>query len=219
LPRKIHAAGAAPGLTCRRNTSKLTPERNTGGIRVKVSFAAAAVAMLAVAFFAGQTLAEEKDDKRTPIDCSKIDMQFTGEQFEVECTEFKGEQIHQSDGSAQVQTKVLTADSNRTADWLAALDSRILGSLAIRRIGLEENIHDYFSKLPIKNWKSLGDVQGFEAAAFESAGSDDIQDCVAFQRFYNRRYNGYSSWLVGVACSSDGKDAALKALAGFSGPG
>ena len=172
--------------------------------------------MLGVAWLSGPATAE---DDETPIDCSRTDLQFTGEPFEVKCATFKNEQIHQSDGSAQVRVDMLTADSTRAPDWLVALDSRILGSLAIRRIGIEENVQSYFSKLPIKNWKSVGEVQGFETAEFISNGNDDVQDCVAFQRFFNRRYNGFSRWVVGVACSSDGKEAAYKTLAGFSGPG
>jgi hypothetical protein len=206
-------------LTGQRKSRKLVRERNGRGIRVKVRFAAAAFAMLAAAFIAGPAPAEEEDDKRTPIDCGKTDLQFTGELFEVECSTFENEQIHRSDGSAQVKVILLTANSHRTADWLAAVDFRILGSLAIRRVGIEDNIHSYFSKLPTKNWKHVDDVQDFETAEFESIGGGEAQDCVAFQRFFNRRYNGFSSWVVGISCSSDGKDVAYKTLAGFSGPG
>jgi hypothetical protein len=188
-----------------------------GGIRVKVRFAAAAFAMLAAAMMARPGLAE--DDNETPIDCSKTDLQFAGERFEVKCAQLKGEQIQQSDGSAQVQTWTLNADSTKAADWLVAVDSRILGSLAIRRVGLEENIHFYFPKLPTKNWKGRDAVQGFEAAEFESSGGGEVQDCVAFQRFFNRRYNGFSRWVVGVTCSSDGREVAYRTLGGFSGPG
>lgn len=184
---------------------------------MKVRLAAAAFAMAAVALVAGAVRAE--DDEQTPIECAATDLQFTGERFQVKCAELKGEQIHQSDGSAQLQVKLLTADSTRAPDWLVAVDFRILGSLAIRRIGIEENIHNYFSKLPTKAWKNVGAVQGFEAAEFESIGGGEVQDCVAFQRFFNRRYNGFSRWVVGVSCSSDGRDVAYKTLAGFSGPG
>jgi hypothetical protein len=180
--------------------------------------AAAVIAMSAAALVAaGQVRAE--DDEQTPVECGSTDLQFTGERFEVKCAALKGEQIHQSDGSAQVQVKMLTADSTKAPDWLVAVDFRILGTLAVRRIGIEENIHNYFSKLPTKDWKSVDAVQGFEAAEFESIGGGEVQDCVAFQRFFNRRYNGFSRWVVGVSCSSDGREVAYKTLAGFSGPG
>jgi hypothetical protein len=184
---------------------------------VKVQLAAAALAMVSAVAIARPGLAE--DDGQTPIDCSKTDLQFSGERFEVKCAALKGEQIQQSDGSAQVQTWTLNAESTKAADWLVAIDSRILGSLAIRRIGIEENIHSYLPKLPTKNWKSVAETQGFEAAEFDSVGGGEVQDCVAFQRFFNRRYNGYSRWVVGVSCSSDGREVAYRTLSGFSGPG
>jgi hypothetical protein len=184
---------------------------------VKVRLAAAAFAMSAAALIAGQVRAA--GDERTPIECGATDLQFAGERFEVKCAELESQQIQQSDGSAQVQVKVLTADSTRTPDWLVGVDFRILGSLARRRIGIEENIHNYFPKLPTKDWKNVAEVQGFEAAEFESIGGGEVQDCVAFQRFFNRRYNGFSRWVVGVSCSSDGREVAYKTLAGFSGPG
>jgi hypothetical protein len=184
---------------------------------VRVRLVAAAMAMSAAALVAGHVRAAEEE--QTPIECGATDLQFTGERFEVKCAVLKGEQIQQSDGSAQVQVKMLTADSTRTPDWLVGVDFRILGSLAIRRIGIEENIHNYFPKLPTKDWKSVDKVQGFEAAEFESIGGGEVQACVAFQRFFNRRYNGFSSWVVGVSCSSDGREVAYRTLAGFSGPG
>ncbi len=161
----------------------------------------------------------QEDDKRKTVECGDTDMAFSGERFEVECIEYDGYQIHQSDGSAQVQVKGLFADSTRAPDWLVAVDSRILGSLAIRRIGIQDNIQSYFENLPIKDWKTVDDVQDFETAEFVSIDNDEVRDCVAFQRFFNRRYNGYSRWVVGVSCSSDGKEVAYKTLAGFSGPG
>jgi len=185
---------------------------------VKVWVGATVAAVLAAAIM-GRAGLGEADDKRVPIDCSETDLQFTGERFDVECVEFKGRQIHHSEGSAQVQTRVLFADSTRAPDWLIAIDSRVLGSLAIRRIGIEDNIGTYFKELPIKDWKSVPEVQGFETAEFVSIGDGEVRDCIAFQRFFNRRYNGFSRWLVGVSCSSDGKEVAYQVLAGFSGPG
>lgn len=176
-----------------------------------ISFAAFAALMT------GPVLAEVDDE--TPIDCSKTDFEFTGEWFEVKCTEFDAMQLYQAYGSAQVQVRLLSVNSTRTADWLSAADFRILGSLAVRRSGIEDNVHSYFEKLPAANWKSVKPVQGFEAAEFETSGGGEVQDCVAFQRYFNRRYDGFSRWLVGVSCSSDGKDPAYRTLAGFSGPG
>lgn len=189
-----------------------------------MSGAAAALAMLAVAWLAvaslaGSALAEDDDDKQTEIDCGKTDFAFKGADFEVRCTEFKDHQIHQTDGSAQVQVNVMFANSTQAPDWLIAVDSRILGSLAIRRVGLEDDIATYFKTLAIKDWKRVDDVQDFETAEFVSIGDGEVRDCIAFQRFVSRRYNGFSRWVVGVSCSSDGKEMAYKTLAGFSGPG
>jgi len=51
-----------------------------------------------------------------------------------------------------------------------------------------------------------------------SIDNGEVQDRVAFQRFFNRRSHGFSRWVVGVSCSSDGNEVAYKVLAGFSGP-
>src|ERR1043165_8554892 len=103
-----------------------------------------ALAVLAATIVGGTARAEEDDGKRKTIDCSETDLEFAGEKFKVECTAFKDREIHQSDGSAQVQVNVLYADSTQAPDWLVAIDSRILGSLAIRRIGIEDNVASYF---------------------------------------------------------------------------
>jgi len=191
------------------------------GSKARIMTARIMAAFAIIGTLASATAGESKaDDDRKSIDCTETDLHFTGDGFKVTCSELKSQQLQQSDGSAQIRVEMLTASTTDDRNWLIALDFRILGSLAIRRMGLEDDVHSHFTTLPTKNWKSTDDVGGFEAAEFESVNeSRDIYDCVAFQQFMNRRYNGFSRWVVGVSCSTKGVETARQTLTGFGGPG
>ena len=154
------------------------------------------------------------------IDCSDTNFDFDAPGYEVECRDASQDSIDVSGGTIKVKIHTLHAWSPADSTFLDVISDQILGNTGIfyRRSSLESNIGRYYTG-DFEGWADEEDVGNFtvkRVTADFKDGNDPI-DCLAFEKPGARRFEGISGMTVGLACSTLGRDKALKALKHLAG--
>ena len=180
-----------------------------------------AAAAFSAAFSLGAFAAQADEGKK--IDCTDLDMQLKAPEFELTCTDYTDHSAVSNAGG--LRAELLKAVSESQEQFIAVWDLRALGSIYLKRRGLEEDIRDFFSDEQLAEWKATEPVEGFEFAQYVNRRSGSAEEeCIAFRRQMTRRNggagdSGFGRVVIGFGCTTRERAVLLESLKQLDAPG
>ena len=174
----------------------------------------AAIFLMSCALAFGIRGAHAEDGRS--VDCGDIAMKFTGPGFKVTCMDFSDHTAL----SGGTRVELLSAQADDEQQILNALVIRALGSIYLKRRGMEEDVRSYFSEENVRDWQQTDNVAGFEFAQYTGKTDEGgPAKCIAFRRQINRRYEGFGRIVVGFGCATHGREQLIETLKMLTAPG
>jgi hypothetical protein len=177
----------------------------------------AALAFLTVSSISGRAEEGEK------LDCADLDMQFKASGFEIACMDYSDPTAVSNSG--RLRAELLTAISESEEQFIRVWDLRAIGSIYLKRRGLEEDARDFFPDEKLDEWKVTEPVAGFESAQYVNrrSGSSE-EDCIVFRRQMTRRNggagdSGFGRIVLGFGCTTRDRAVLIESLKQLDAPG
>jgi hypothetical protein len=178
-----------------------------------------AAAMAFSALATGTAQAEEGQK----IDCADMAMQLKAPGFEITCTDYSDRSAVANSG--RLRAELLSAISESQEQVIRVWDIRAIGSIYLKRRGLEEDLRDFFPDEKLDEWKVIEPVAGFESAQYVNrrSGSSE-EECIAFRRQMTRRNggagdSGFGRVVLGFGCTTATRERLIETLKQLDAPG
>jgi hypothetical protein len=162
-------------------------------------------------------------EEGTKLDCADMDMQFKAPGFEITCKDFSDPSAVSNAG--RLRAERLYAFSESQEQFIVAWDVRALGSIYLKRRGMEEDMHDFFPDEKLDEWKVTAPVEGYEFAQYVNrrSGSSE-EECIAFRRQMTRRNggagdSGFGRIVLGFGCTTRERSVLIESLKQLDAPG
>ena len=186
---------------------------------MKSGMSAVAAVVMLVAILGALPAAPATAAEDSAIDCSSTPFVFSGDGYFVDCLRYEAKP--RKDGaSGESQSDVINVTSDERAMFLTLVSIRLTSTgLHMRYQNLQENTHDFFGGVAVKDWNGIGYKGGYDTAEFTSSISGTPSRCVAIQRYLNPAFGGFKRHVIGMGCAAGGLDAVYGALSKMRAPG
>jgi hypothetical protein len=157
--------------------------------------------------------------KAEPVDCSSTSFAFSDAAYNVDCERFQDPlRVGQSSGSSI--TDVMTVSSDDRTIFVTMLTQRITSPrIYMEHRSLGENFRSLFNEDGVKDWRSIGNKDGYDVAEFSREISGHDSRCITMQRYTNPAHVGYKRHVIGMGCTVGALDSLYQILARIDAPG
>ena len=190
---------------------------------MKLGISAVAAVTMLCTLLVGAALATEEAVEGSSadgaIDCSSTPFVFSGNGYFVDCLRYEA-QPRKDGASGESQSDVINVTSDERSMFLTLVSIRLTSTgLHMRYQNLEENTHDFFGGVAVKDWNGIGYKGGYDTAEFTSDISGTPSHCIAVQRYLNPAFGGFKRHVIGMGCAAGSLDAVYAALQQMRAPG
>ena len=157
--------------------------------------------------------------KAEPVDCSSTSFAFSDAAYNIDCERFQDPlRVGQSSGSSI--TDVMTVSSDDRTVFVTMLTQRITSPrIYMEHRSLGENFRSLFKEDGVKDWKSIGNKDGYDVAEFTREISGQDSRCITVQRYTNPAHVGYKRHVIGMGCTVGERESLYQILAHIDAPG
>lgn len=154
-----------------------------------------------------------------PVDCSSTSFAFSDAAYNVDCERSQDPlRVGQSSGSSI--TDIMTVSSDDRTIFVTMLTRRITSSrIYMEHRSLGENFRDLFNEDGVKDWKAIGNKDGYDVAEFTREISGRDSRCITVQRYTNPAHVGYKRHVIGMGCTVGERDSLYQLLSHIDAPG
>jgi len=163
-------------------------------------------------------LASGSSQAEGEVDCDSTALSLPAE-FEAKCSTFS-QPVHfsgeSSAGPGTVYVEIMEASNMKAGVYLVVLSARLTATrFGYGSDSIKKNLGEFFQTLPVSEYSTIGNRSGFEVAEFVSSGDQ----CIAWQRYFNKSFGIYKRMVFGFGCSALGREPIYSALEVLETPG
>lgn len=153
-----------------------------------------------------------------PVGCSSTSFVFSDAAYNVDCERSQDPlRVGQSSGSST--TDVMTVSSDDRTIFVTMLTRRITAPrIYMEHRSLGENFRSLFNEDGVKDWKSIGNRDGYDVAEFTREISGRDSRCITVQRYTNPAHIGYKRHVIGMGCTVGEIESLYQILAHIDAP-
>jgi hypothetical protein len=154
-----------------------------------------------------------------PVDCNSTSFAFSDAAYNVDCERSQDPlRVGQSSGSSI--TDVMTVSSGDRTIFVTMVSRRITSPrIYMEHRSLGENFRSLFNEDGVKDWKSIGNKDGYDVAEFTREISGHDSRCITMQRYTNAAHTGYRRHVIGMGCTVGELESLYQILAHIDAPG
>ncbi|HEV8263200.1 MAG TPA: hypothetical protein VGQ19_20880 [Burkholderiales bacterium] len=168
----------------------------------------------AAALLLGPVLAQAEE-----VDCGSSPFAYLAGQHRLECEHYT-KQIHEGEGSGTMTMDVMTIASDDPRMFLTLASIQVNATrMYFEYRNLSQNFHEVFPGIEAREWKGIGNKDGYDSAEFKTEISGMPSRCIAIQRYTNHAWTGYKRHMVGMGCAPDDLGLVYAALQQVHAPG
>ena len=154
-----------------------------------------------------------------PVDCTSTSFAFSDAAYNVDC-ERSQEPLRVGQSSGSTITDVMTVSSDDRTIFVTMLTQRITSPrIYMEHRSLGENFRSLFNEDGVKDWKSIGNRDGYDVAEFTREISGHDSRCITVQRYTNPAHVGYKRHVIGMGCTVGELESLYQILAHIDAPG
>ena len=154
-----------------------------------------------------------------PVDCSSTSFVFSDAAYNVDC-ERSQEPLRVGQSSGSSITDVMTVSSDDRTIFVTMVTQRITSPrIYMEHRSLGENFRALFNEDGVKDWKSIGNKDGYDVAEFTREISGRDSRCITVQRYTNPMHVGYKRHVIGMGCTVGELESLYQILAHIEAPG
>jgi hypothetical protein len=154
-----------------------------------------------------------------PIDCGSSSFAFSGATYNVDCERSDDPlRVGSSTGSATTDVMAITSD-DRTI--FLTMVSRLITAprIYMQHSNLGDSFRAVFDDKGVKDWKSLGNKDGYDVAEFTTDISGRESHCITAQFYSNAAHTGFKRHVIGMGCTLGEIGAVYQLLGQIDAPG
>jgi hypothetical protein len=170
--------------------------------------------LCAAALLLGPVLAQAEE-----VDCGSSPFAYPAGQHRLECERYT-KPIHEGEESGTMTMDVMTIASDDPRMFLTLASIQVNATrMYLEYRNLSQNFHEVFPGIEAREWKGIGNKDGYDSAEFKSEISGVPSRCIAIQRYTNHAWMGYKRHMVGMGCAPDDLGLVYATLQQLHAPG
>lgn len=135
------------------------------------------------------------------IDCGSTNFEFAEAAYHADCERSK-DPIRTGGSSGTATTDVMSISNDDRTIFFTVLDRRLNAPhIYLEHRNLEEGFRSVFGGEGVRDWKLIGDKDGYEVAEFSRDISGRDSHCISVQRYSSAMYTGYKRHIIGMGCT------------------
>jgi len=168
----------------------------------------------AAALLLGPALAQAEE-----VDCGNSPFSYPAGTHRLECEHYT-KQVHPGEASGTMIMDVMTIASDDPRMFLTLASMQVNAPrIYFEYRNLSQNFHDVFRDIEPREWKGIGNKNGYDSAEFKTDISGVPSRCIAIQRYTNHAWTGYKRHMVGMGCAPDDLGLVYATLQQVQAPG